>query len=392
MAEKNQSSELSRTWFCVLNNPRAIWGEDAKPEDMVNAALDLWQAKKPERTCAGNYEKGDTGNEHMHLVLCDPQKSRFSSVQKLFPGIHIEPMKGSKKDAEDYISKKGRFMEKAHTVIVPAIFRGNIKPNCCKRKDLDMINELIQEGKTPEQIMDMDFSYRRYEKMIRGAFFRKRSKEKPPLRPITVYWHVGNSGSGKTYTFVKLCEQYGEDNVYMMSDYGTGGLDMYEAQPILFMDEFKGRITFSELLSYFEGYKKQAHCRFSNTIPLWDEVHVTSVYPPEALYKLMVPYDYRAVDEYEQLRRRLTYIVYHYKEYGVYKVFQLPIDKYIDYDQLKRLVKGQQTTLVLQPPADALNDFQPADPNDTPFPVNDSTTADSSQEPLEPQEPLEVRP
>ena len=94
------TTQSARTWFCVLNSPRTIWGEEATPEEMVNAALDLWMENKPRRSCAGNYEVGDTGNEHMHLVLCDPQKARFSAIQKLFPGIHIEPMRGTKEDAE----------------------------------------------------------------------------------------------------------------------------------------------------------------------------------------------------------------------------------------------------------------------------------------------------
>lgn len=339
MTKSVQTTDSARAWFCVLNNPRSIWGADMTPQDMVIAALDRWQENKPQRTCAGNYEKGDTGNEHMHLVLCDPQKSRFSAVQKMFPGIHIEPMKGSKEDAEAYITKKGRFAEKEHTVIVPAIFRGEIKANRGKRNDLEIIEDLLNQGKTPEQIMEISLSYRMYEKMIRSAYYRIQSRQTAPLRQVTVYWHVGSSGSGKSYTYVTLCEQRGEDNIYLMSDYETGGLDKYEAQPILFMDEFKGRISFSDLLGYLEGYKKQIHCRYANALALWTEVHIASIYPPETLYDSMVPIDYRDTDEYEQLRRRITYIVYHYKKDGQYRSFSLPMGEYHNYAQLKYLAE-----------------------------------------------------
>lgn len=341
MPPTTNTTDSARTWFCVLNSPRTIFGNELSQQDIVLAALDRWQEGKPQRTCAGNYEIGDTGNEHMHLVLCDPQKSRFSAVQKLYPGIHIEPMRGSKEDAENYILKKGRFAEKAHTVLVPAIFRGEIKANRGNRKDLEVIADLLEKGMTPEQVMDTDLAYRRYTKIIKDKYYSMQNKKTPPLRNVTVYWHVGQSGTGKTYTYVKLCEERGEDQVYLLSDYSNGGFDKYEAQKILFMDEFKGRLAFADLLGYLEGYKKQIHCRYGNGLSLWDEVHIASVYPPEAIYNLMVDSSQRDIDEYNQLKRRISFVIYHYKENSIYKEYQIPIDKYINYENLKLLVHGE---------------------------------------------------
>ena len=353
------TTQSARTWFCVLNSPRTIWGEEATPEEMVNAALDLWMENKPRRSCAGNYEIGDTGNEHMHLVLCDPQKARFSAIQKLFPGIHIEPMRGTKDDAESYIRKTGRFEEKAHTIVVSAIFRGEIVSNQGHRTDLDEVQRLLIEGYTPNEIMDKDVSFWRHEKLIRRAFIRMKNQQTPPLREITVYWHVGKAGSGKTYTYIKLCEERGEDQVYMFSDYSVGGLDHYEAQPVLFVDEFKGRMAFGDLLLMLEGYKRETHCRFENITPMWTEVHLTSVYPPEVLYKLMVPNDQQELDEYAQLARRITYVVYHYKQDGEFKEFQLPMEEYHNYDNLKLRAVGK-----LPPPPRA----EPRHPKEEPQP------------------------
>ena len=39
---------------------------------------------------------------------------------------------------------------------------------------------------------------------------------------------------------VRLKEIFGIEDVYVLSDYGTGGLDNYMGESILFMDEFKG--------------------------------------------------------------------------------------------------------------------------------------------------------
>jgi hypothetical protein len=169
MAKKTESA---RSWFCVLNNPQQMFG-DISPQEMVNNAIELWCKDKPQRSCAVNYEIGDTGNHHMHMVLEDPAKVRFSALQKLFKGMHIQPTRGNKEQANDYIQKKGSYEEKAHTVVVPAVYRGTIKANQGARKDLDIIQELLEQGMTPNEIMDMDINYRKHEALIWKQFFRK---------------------------------------------------------------------------------------------------------------------------------------------------------------------------------------------------------------------------
>ena len=332
MSEK----QSSRSWFCVLNNPSNLFGEGITPEEMVYKAIDMWCTDKPQRTCAVNYEIGDSGTPHMHMVLEDPSKTRFSTVQKLFPGIHIERTLGNKKQAEDYILKKGRFEEKNHTVIIPAVFHGEICASQGARNDLAVIEDLIAQGKTPNQIMDISIRYRKYEPLIRKSFFRKKYSETPITRNVTVYWHVGESGSGKSYTYAKLIKQYGEESIYLMNDYESGGFDMYEGQEILFMDEFKGTLKFQLLLNLLDVYKTQIHCRYSNVFALWTEVHITSIFPPEEAYKFMVEESAQNRDKIQQLMRRLSYIVYHYKEGNEFKSFTTEASLYIDYEDLRQ--------------------------------------------------------
>lgn len=83
---------------------------------------------------------------------------------------------------------------------------------------------MLDGGKTPAEIMSVDFSYRRYERMIRSAYFDKRKRDTPLKREVKVHYLVGESGSGKSYTFVTLCEEYGEESVYLYSDYEGGRL------------------------------------------------------------------------------------------------------------------------------------------------------------------------
>ena len=192
------------------------------------------------------------------------------------------------------------------------------------------IETLVEEGKTPSEIMCEDIRLRKEEPLIRKTYFAKRFKETPPIRNVTVIWHVGESGTGKSYTYVKLCEKYGDDNVYFFSDYsnkGVGGFDNYCGEPILFMDELKpNSLPFELLLTITQGYRAQIHCRYANCYSLWNEVHITSVYTPEQVYQGMVNKS-RKIDTINQLLRRIDRIILHYIENGEYKAIDANHDK-----------------------------------------------------------------
>ena len=333
------ASDVSKSWFAVFNNPQ----DKGYPDDPVlccQRLRDEWVADYPTRSGAWAYCISKDGLKHVHMVLEDTKAMRFSAVKSTYAqGMHFEATKGSKVEAEGYIKKIGKWQEKGEQVLHIETY-GEIRGNQGARNDLGKIEELILEGKTPREIMEQSFSYRKYEKMIRDAFFAKRSKETPPFRGIEVIWHVGESGSGKSYQFVKLCEELGEDKVYLLTDYENGGFDGYCAEPVLFMDEFKGNMRFQLLLNYLDGYKVQVHARYSNGMALWNEVHITSVYPPEEVYKNMVDSSVRALDSVAQLKRRISKIVYHWKQDEEYKEFELDMKEYVNYEDLKKKAVG----------------------------------------------------
>ncbi len=330
----------SRSWFAVFNNPQDH-GYDGKPIEVLERLKNEWIENNPTRTGAWAYCISAEGLKHVHMVLEDLKPMRFTTIKNTYAkGMHFEPTKGSKEQAEAYINKSGKYEEKGETV-VQLIKHGEIKGNKGNRRDLEIIEELLEQGNTPQQIMGMSISYRRYEKMIKDAYFRKRYTETPRIRDIKVIWHVGASGSGKSYSHCTLAEQYGDDSLYFVTDYESGGFDLYNGEPILFMDEFKGQIRFSTLLNILDKYKVQIHSRYANCIALWNEVHITSVLPPEKVYSNMVTtlQDY---DTYEQLKRRITTIIYHYKDRkGQFAQIELPMSEYINYEVLKSKVSSQ---------------------------------------------------
>jgi len=304
----NVKNSVSKSWFCVFNNPEK-YGYVGEPEKVVERVIEEWVGDSDTRTCAVNFCISAEGLNHLHAVFEDKKAMRFSAIKKLFKSMHIEPTKGNKEQAEDYINKRGKFEEKGEVIVYQGR-HGEIKGAQGQRKDLERIEELILDGFNPQEIMDLDFSYRKFSNIIKEGYYRKRSKETPPLREVKVYWHIGVSGSGKSYTYVQLCEEMGEENIYFLTDYQNGGFDGYCGEKCLFMDEFKGQIPYNQLLIMLQGYKAQVHARYTNAYMLWDEVHITSVFKPSEVYKKMVT-DGREVDNFEQLRRRIDYVVMH---------------------------------------------------------------------------------
>lgn len=330
-------TEKSRSWFCVLNNPEKYFS--GTPEEMAEKALAAWCDFAPDRrTGAVAYAVSADGLHHLHLVLCDNNTASFTAVKATFPKAHIEATKGTKAQAEAYITKQGIFQETGEKVLYTAR-RGEIKGRQGERTDLkEAIPGYIEQGLTPKEIYDISFWYRKYDRMIRDAYYQKRFDETPPFREVRVRWHVGEPGTGKSHTYIKLCEQEGRENIYFVKDF-KNGFDKYYGEPILFLDELRSKdeknyqLPFDSLLSILDGYTAQVACRYTNIYGLWTSVEITSVLPPESIYDNAV-LNHKEYDSFEQLRRRIDVIVYHWTENGEYCEREFPMADYTDYSAM----------------------------------------------------------
>lgn len=301
-------------------------------QDMVEHLINLWiDGKEETRSAAGNYEIGDNGVHHAHLILEAKNQTRFSAIQKLYPTIHVELTRGSREQVIAYLNKSGKHEEKSHTTVVAMMNHGVIEANQQgKRTDLETIQELLETGLSPEQIMRQNLSYRKFSKMIKEHYYQMQIENAPLTKDMKVYWHLGVPGSGKSFRQVQLKKTFGTDNVYVLSDYGIGGLDTYAGEPILFMDEFKGDIDYQTFLKLLDVYPNQVHARYSNIYALWDTVHISSIFTPYQIYTMLVPDKKRKYDPIQQLYRRIHYIVYHSKTIdNKYKSLTMTMNDYL---------------------------------------------------------------
>ncbi|HEM6145335.1 replication protein RepA [Streptococcus suis] len=285
------------------------------PKAMIEILIDFWMEDSEDRSCAVNYEIGEDGVHHCHMILEGKQAIRFSALQKLYPTIHAELTRGTKEEVFAYLNKTGKHEEKAHTIVVPMVIHGEIRASKQgKRTDLEIIEQLLEEGQTPEEIMSQSLSFRRFSKLIKEHYYQMRLRTSPRFKDsMEVVYHVGASRSGKSYQQIRLMEEFGDGNVYVWSDYQNGGLDTYLGEKILFMEEFKGELSYQEFLRVTDSYVQQFHARFTNIYALWEKVHISSIFPPKELYKLMVSDSLRATDTMEQMMLRISKVVYHFK-------------------------------------------------------------------------------
>ena len=322
-------NEPSKSWFCEFNNPE-LHGFDGTPEEIVDKIIEVWIKDNPQRTCAVAYCVSALGLKHLHCVLEDVKANRFTAIKKLYNGMHLTPTKGNKEQADDYINKRGKWEEKGEEVVLIK-YHGEIQGKQGKRNDIEAIEELIQQGLTPNEIFDISLAYRKFEKITKDAYYRKRYLDTPPKREIKIYWHFGKSGTGKSHTYIKLAEKHGEENIYRVNEYANGFMDKYSGEPILFMDELRNdSLPYTLLLNMTDVYKSQIHSRYTNTYCLWNEVHITSIFSPDVMYKQML-YQQNKNDTYKQLKRRLNTIVYHYIENEKYLTKEIPMEEYTSY-------------------------------------------------------------
>ena len=327
------NNTVSQSWFITFNNPKEH-GYEGTPEEVCNRLKEEWIGDSETRSGAWAYCISEKGLHHVHCVVEDCKPMRFSAIKKSYcVGCHLEETKGNKKQALDYIHKRGVFAEKGETIEF-ICYHGEIKGRQGHRSDLEDIYNRLKAGETPNDILTSSPKSYCHIDVIKKMYYDIKAADTPIVRPMQVYWHTGKSGSGKSYERVMLCQKYGEDNIYYLTTFNSGAFDNYNGQKILWIEDYRGEFKLQELLRLLDVYKAEIPARYTNIKALWEEVHITSVLTPYQCY----PNATRdCFDRIEQLIRRITSVIYHFKDNnGQYHSTYFPPDMTLN-DMLNRV-------------------------------------------------------
>lgn len=121
---------------------------------------------------------------HVQAFACYPRKKRFGAVSAMFPGAHIEPMRGSVDQAAAYCRKPESWTEewRLEKGIMPAQEQG-------KRSDLEAIRDMCKEEKSIVEIIDQIPGALRYMREIKSySQLLEAAKPSPPEQLILRPW------------------------------------------------------------------------------------------------------------------------------------------------------------------------------------------------------------
>ncbi len=342
------TSTKARAWVVTVNieNMKKAGLTEAEyknPEHLATVFSGIWRNSGKGRKYGVAICESKDGLYHMHMALYG-NLTTLGNVAKLLFNSHTEPQLGGKKQLKAYLEKTNKYAEKGEKVLFTSGL-DELQEVKAKGGIFEQIGLLLDEGLKPAEIIEHNFAYRRYEKLIKSEYLARRIKNTPLIKDMHVEWHFGASGTGKSFEYIKLCEQYSPEDIYFCNDFENGGFDLYlesGAPSILFIDEFKGNMRFSTLLSILDHYSRaQTHARFLNTYNLWTTVVVTSVYPPDEAYNFMVDESNRRTDSFEQLLRRINKIVFHFKDVDEFKTVSVDGKDYKNKLQLMQLASDE---------------------------------------------------
>jgi len=161
-----------------------------------------------------------------------------------------------------------------------------------KRKDIDLVRDLIKSGGTIREVAEQTQSYQ-------GLAFAMKAKpffEKPRDFVTEVFWYWGETGTGKSKA---AWEEAGSD-AYSPVSYKWW--DGYDGHAHVILDDIRSDFcSFNQFLQLFDRYPLRVECKGGSRQLLAKKIWVTSPYDPPAFFQMQ--------DEaIAQLTRRLTIV------------------------------------------------------------------------------------
>lgn len=247
-------------------------------------------ASKYDNVLFASHDK-DKENIHCHIVLQHKNAIAFDTLKQLIPYGDIEKQRGNNQECYNYalhIDSKSKDKEKDLYTI--DCIKTNIQDleNWCNikqgaREDLEEFTQAIMSGATQKQLLTeykpQVARYEKYYNFCRQTYLEETFGKK--LRDVDVVYIYGGAGLGKTYS---IYNEFGADNIYSVDDY-SHPFDMYDAQDVLVLDEYRSNFDITYLLKLLDKYPLKLRARYSNKIACYTKVFIISNIPLSEQYK-----------------------------------------------------------------------------------------------------------
>jgi len=218
------------------------------------------------------------------------ERTVFNSVKAMLgDGVHFEPRRGTQKQARDYCMKEDTRVGGPWEAGEPSI-QG-------KRNDLGKIKEMLDSGKSVEEIADTDFpTWCRNHNAI-DKYVSMKAKKRNWEMNNSCLW--GDAGTGKTRS-----AHDSEPDLYIKPDgkWFCG----YRGQEAVLIDDFTGDMPLSLFLKVLDRYPMSVEVKGGSTSFLAKRVYVTSNLSPEEWYPTA------SAQQHAAIRRRFKSIT-HYR-------------------------------------------------------------------------------
>lgn len=271
----------SRAWIFTLNN----YTEEDEQQVMA--------LSQETRYIIVGKEVGEEGTPHYQGYLYFYNARTRRAISKKIKRAWLKIPDGTPEQNRKYCSKQNNLL----------IEKGDI-PKQGERKDLCVIKDQIIKGEvTVDQILIEDpYTYHQYGRTLEKIEdIYNRTKERNFKTECE--WYYGETGVGKTHKLKEIYNKAKEDgqSVYIWKKDGEWQ-DAYKGQDIVIIDEYRGEIKYSQLLSMIDDHPF-CQLRRRGREPMnfvSKKVYITSSLHPEEVYHRL-----HENDKLDQLMRRI---------------------------------------------------------------------------------------
>lgn len=218
------------------------------------------------------------GLYHLHDVVTYEKARRRNAVSKDFGNCHVEEMRGTKEQAEDYIQKRGKFEEKGELILATFGNIENIQNNSGKRTDLANFDALcMTDNFNINDYLLLNVTNEREERYLEKRYARIMTKLNKKWRNVNVIYVEGEAGAGKSRN---AFERYPDAFKASVADKTSFPFNGYHGEKVLWLDELRaGVFTHAELMQILDGYPLNVDVKYGQFPACWDTVLITTAYP-----------------------------------------------------------------------------------------------------------------